>query len=142
MRIILHVLTLTALLATAPNRSFALESFSPVTCKEAKALGMTFRAQKAGGPNAVRVEVTFEAKGKLEGVKKVTLRMYDGEKLLVFTTLSNEAEAAGRFKASFMIDRDLLDKSKLWISSSLGGASVGGAYVLNVSDIDEVKGLR
>ena len=68
--------------------------------------------------------------------------MYEGEKLLVYTTLSNQAEAAGQFKVSLMVDRDLLDKSKLWISSSLGGASVGGAYVLKLSDIDEVKELR
>ena len=40
-------------LALTPKRSLALESFSPVTCKEAKALGVTFRAQKAGGPNAI-----------------------------------------------------------------------------------------
>jgi hypothetical protein len=129
-------------LALTPKRSLALECFSPVTCKEAKALGMTFRAQKAGGPNAVWVEVKFELKGKLEGVKRVTLRLDEGEKLLVFTTLGNEAGAAGQFKANLMIDRDLLEKAKLWVSSSLGGASVGGAYVLKVSDIDEVKELR
>jgi hypothetical protein len=128
-------------LALTPKRSLALESFSPVTCKEAKALGVTFRAQKAG-PNAVWVEMTFEKKGKLEDIRRVTLRAYDGEKLILFTTLSNESEAAGRFKASFQMDRDLLGKSKVWVSSSLGGASVGGAYVITVSDIDEVKELR
>ena len=131
-----------AALALTPRRSPALESFSPVTCKEAKALGMAFRAQKAGGANAVWIEVAFEKKGKLKDVKRVTLRAYDGEKLVLFTTLGNEAEAAGRFKASFQMDRDLLGKSKLWVSSSLGGASVGGAYVITVSDVDEVKKLR
>ena len=58
--------------------AWLLERFAPVTYKEAKALGLKFRAQKAGGPNAVWVEVTFDAKGKLEGVKRVTLACMKG----------------------------------------------------------------
>lgn len=124
------------------NRSYAMESIAPVTYEEAKALGLTFRAQNAGGPNSVWLEVAFDLKGKLKDIKRVTLRSYDGDKLLVFTTLNNEADKAGQFKASFMLDRELLAKSKLGISSSLGGASVGGTYLAKLSDIAEIKELR
>jgi hypothetical protein len=119
-----------------------MESIAPVTYEEAKSLGLTFRAQIAGGPNSIWLEVAFDLKGQLDDIKKVTLRCYDGDNLLVFTTLSNEADQPGQFKASFMMDLELLDKSELGISSSLGGESVGGTYLAKVSDIAEVKALR
>ena len=112
----------------------------PIIAKDAKELGLRFRARKSGGPNAVWVELTFEAKGKLTGFTHVDLHMYDGEKLLLTTILNNRSEDASRFQVDFHADRDLLGKATLRVMKFVGEGSDG--YVLKVSDIDEVKELR
>ncbi len=133
------ILTLAALILTT-TEGHALECLYELGDKEAKEAGMKFRVVKAGGPDAVFVEVTFEAKEKLENTKGVVLSIYDGEKLLVTNTLTNESDKADHFKVNFCINRDLLKKTTLELKQLVGANRVCGR--IKLSDMQEVKDLK
>ena len=130
----------TAALALTPNRSVALDFITDINAKDAKELGLTFRSRASGGPNAVWVELTFKAAGKLAGFTHVDLHMYEGEKLLLTTILSNRSELPDHFQVSFHADRDNIDKITLRVMKDVGEGGVG--YVLRVKDVVDVKQLR
>lgn len=123
----------------AQTHAFALESLYELGNKEAKDAGMKFRVVKAGGPDAVFVEVTFEAKEKLANTKSVILSIYDGEKLLVTNTLANESDKADHFKVSFCINRDMLKKATLDLKQLVGANRVCGR--IKLTEIQEIKDL-
>jgi hypothetical protein len=130
---------MTASFALDPSRSVALDSITPINANDAKELGLKFRARAAGGPNAVWVELTFEAAGKLAGFTHVDLHMYDGEKLLLTTILSNRRAGSGHFEVSFFADRGNVDKITLSVMKEVGEGSEG--YVLRVKDVIDLKRL-
>ena len=69
---------LTLLIAVAPNRCFGMMDIEEVTPQRAKELGLEIRTI-AAGPDAVRVELEFEAKGDLKDFVRVDLQMTEGE---------------------------------------------------------------
>jgi hypothetical protein len=65
-------------LAATSSLCSALESIEFVTPARAKELGLEVRAH-AAGPQAVRIELEFEAKGELQNYSRVAFEMYDGD---------------------------------------------------------------
>jgi uncharacterized protein (TIGR03067 family) len=139
MRTIISIAVLTFLLVTAPGVCFAEDVIDIVSKERAKELGMEIRA-KAAGPDAVRVELEFELKGKLKRFSHVDLEMRDGEKLLVSSTLQEERSRPGRVVVRFAADRSNLDKLTLQVlvQENLGRA----VYVIRVKEFVDLEKVR
>ena len=112
MKPILKFSVLTSLIVAAPSLCFAMESIGFVSKGRAKELGMEIRSRSAG-PDAVRVELEFETRGKLKNYSRVALEMRDRGRLLLSATLREEQPKPGRIVVGFVADRRNLDKLTL-----------------------------
>ena len=140
MKTVFNIFVLAVLLVVAPNRSYALESIEIVTKERAKALGLEIRTN-AAGPDAVRVVLEFETKGELKDYHRVALELYDGEKLLVTSTLKEDESKEGRVVVAFAADRAKLDLFTLKVVTQRGPRDRTG-HVIQVKNFVELDKLR
>ena len=130
---------LTCLLVLAPSVCFAMMSIEIVSKDRAKELGLEVRAN-AAGPDAVRVELEFEAKA-LPGYSRVDLEIRDGGKLLSSSTLREDTAKQGRVVVSFAADRTKLSQITLRIVTGVGTRSMVG-HDIPVKEFVDLDKLR
>jgi len=133
MKPLLYLSALAVLLIFAPGPCFALWGIAEVSRERAKELGIEVRAQPAG-PNDVRVEMAFKAKGELKGFSRVDLRVGEGDKEVVAPLREERCEE--RVVVRFSADRSRLDKTNLWIM--VPGELGGTVYAVRVKDFVEL----
>jgi len=109
MKTTFNVAVFAVLLAAAPSVCLAMMEIEEVSKDRAKALGVEVRAN-AAGPDAIRVELEFDAKGELKDYSRVDLEIHDGGKLLSSSTLQEEKAKTGHVVVSFAADRSKLDE--------------------------------
>ena len=97
------------LLAVAPQVCRAMMEIEEVSKDRAQALGVEVRVT-AAGPDAIRVEVEFDAKVELKGYSRADLEIHEGGKLLSSSTLREEESHQGHVVVSFAADRSKLDE--------------------------------
>ncbi|MGV3755561.1 MAG: hypothetical protein ACO1QS_09280 [Verrucomicrobiota bacterium] len=124
----------------ASVRCFALMELEDVSKERAKALGLEIRV-KAAGPDVVRIELEFAAKGELKGFSRVDLDIRDGEKLLVSSTLQEERPGSGRVAVGFAADRTQLEKITLRIVTRSSERSMVG-HDIRVKNFIEAEKIR
>jgi len=127
-------------LAANANLGFALEAIEIVTPARAKELGLEIRAN-AAGPDAVRVELEFEAKGELQNYSRVALEIDEGGKLFSTSTLREEPGKPGRIIVGFAADRAALNKFTLKVVTQSSPRSRVG-HVLNIHEFVDLAKLR
>jgi hypothetical protein len=127
------------LVATTPNRSYALELIEIVTKERAKTLGLEIRSS-AAGPDAIRVELEFEIKGDLKSYHRVALEMHEGDKLLASSTLKEEESKKGHVIVSFAADRAKLGQFRLKVVTLNDDGRNG--HVIKVKDFVDLEKLR
>ena len=98
----------------APSPCFAEFLLVSVSKERAKELGMEVRSQPAG-PNLVRVELEFNAEGKLKNFSVVNLRLGEGDNPPLTAPLRQGRAKPGRIAVSFTADRAHLDNITLWV---------------------------
>ncbi|HSU66487.1 MAG TPA: hypothetical protein VLJ39_06430, partial [Tepidisphaeraceae bacterium] len=125
------------LVLLAPSRCFAMMDIEQVTQERAHALGMEIRAH-AAGPDLVRVELEFEAKGELKSYSRVDLESHDGGKLLLFASLREEPGKPGHILVSFAADRSTLDRFTLRVVTGAGTFDMSG-YDIRVKDFVKLE---
>ena len=131
---------LTCLLVLTPSVCFAMMEIEIVSKDRAKELGLEVRAN-AAGPDAVRVEVEFEAKGALEKYSRADLEIRDGGRLLSSSTLREEKSKPGRVVVSFAADRTMLNKITVRVVTEHGPRTRTG-HDIRVGqhvDLDKVR---
>ena len=126
-------------LVATTNFCVALESIEFVTPERAKALGLEIRAN-AAGPQAVRVELEFEAKGELQNYARVALEMHEGDKLISTSTLKEEPKP-GRILVSFAADGASLNKITLKVVTQDSPRTRIGR-VLRIHELVDLSKLR
>jgi hypothetical protein len=129
---------LMAMLFIVPSPCRAFEEIEIVTKERAKALGLEIRSN-AAGPDAVRVELEFAVNGELKNYNRVALEMYDGDKLLLSSTLKEEESKPGHVVVSFAASRAKLDKISLKVVT-FDGTRVG--HVISVKDFVDLGKLK
>jgi hypothetical protein len=126
------------LLFAIPNLCCAFESIDIVTKERAKELGLVIKWNPAG-PDAVRVVLEFENKGEWKGYSRVELSMYQGDRLLMSSTLREEEAKPGHVVVSFAADRKKLNQIQLKVVTE-DGERVG--YVISVKDFVDLEKTR
>ena len=104
MKAIFNIAIFAVLLAVAPQVCHAMMEIEEVPKDRAQALGVEVRVN-AAGPDAIRVEIEFDAKGELKGYSRVDLEIDEGGKLLAASTLREEQSQKGHVVVSFAADR-------------------------------------
>jgi len=127
-------------LAATSNICSALEDIEIVTKERAKELGLDIRAI-AAGPQAVRIELEFEAKGELQNYSRVALEMNEGDKLITSSTLKEEPAKPGRIFVGFAADRASLNKFELKVVTQESPRSRSG-HVLRVHEFVDLTKVR
>ncbi len=94
----------------------------------------------AAGPDAVRVEVEFAAKGELKHFEMAELEMREGEKFLMRSTVREEKMPSGRVIVSFTADRAYLEKLTLRMVTQDGLHIV--YHDLRVKEFVDLKKIR
>ena len=139
-RAIQRLSIVTLLLVVAPSLCCALEFIENVTPERAKALGLEIRSN-AAGPDAVRIELHFEAKGELKDYTRVALEMQDGDRLILTSTLQEEKSTPGRVVVSFAADRTKLDKITLKVVTQQSPRGRVG-HVLQMKEFVDLEKVR
>ena len=137
---LVRFLTAVLILAATSSVCSALEEIEIVTKERAKELGLEIRAG-AAGPQAVRIELEFEAKGELQNYTRVALEMRDGERLITSSTLKEEPAKAGRMVVGFAADRASLGKIELKIVTQESPRSRSG-HILRMHEFVDLTKLR
>ena len=130
---------LTCLLVLTPGVCLAMMVIESVSKARAKELGLEIRA-RAAGPDAVRVELEFEAKA-LPGYSRVDLEIHDCGKLLSSSSLREDAAKPGRVIVSFAADRTKLDQMTLRIVTGVGTLRMTG-HDIPVKEFVDLDKLR
>jgi hypothetical protein len=134
------LLTLSALLVVAVQGvAFALMSLDIVTVDRAKELGLQISAN-AAGPKAVRIELEFQAKDKLEGFERVDLIVEEGT-LRLHSTLQDESPSPETVKVGFAVDRENLKSLKLRVVCRHGERTLVG-HDISVKDFVDLGAIK
>jgi len=128
------------LLLAIPRCSFALEDLDVVTKERAKELGLVIQWNPAGS-DVVRVVLEFEPKGELKNYKRVELAMYEGDRLLMSSSLREEEAKPGYVVVSFAADRKKLDQIEMKIVVQYGPRSRTG-HVLPLKEFVNLEKAR
>jgi hypothetical protein len=126
---------LTLLFATPALAMMSIEEVSPARAKE---LGVEVKTV-AAGPEAARIEVSFEPKGELKSFLRVDLEMHEAGKLLIASTLQEEKSKPGKVTVGFAVDRASVDKVLVRIVS--GRERDMSGHDLHLKDFIDVKKL-
>jgi hypothetical protein len=113
-----------------------MEEYEIVTKERAKALGLSLTSQ-ADGPDSVRVGLEFEKQGELKEYKRIELKQYNGDKLLLSVTLKEGESKQGRVIVGFESTRSNLATLSLEIVAKDRGTQV--RYVLPMKDFVAIE---
>lgn len=115
MRTLLSRSLLPVLLLAASSQCFALREIKTLTKKSAAEAGIELRAQPAG-PEAVRLELSFNAEGELAEFTHVELSMRKGENAFVLAAPLRATRAdSGSTLVTLTISRAYLEWAALLI---------------------------
>ncbi len=139
MKTIFNISVLAVLLVVAASPCFAEMLIQDVSKARAKALDMEIRST-ANGPDAVWVELEFEAKGELKSFDRANLEIRDVGKFVLSSSLKEGRSKPGHVVVSFTADRAHLDQITMVV---VVGAPEGyTGYKLRVKDFVDLEKVK
>lgn len=133
-------LALTLLLFAASTQSFAMISVGDISPREAKALGVSLRAER-NGEAGVRVWLEFKAAGELAKSTSIQLKIGDGAERMMSAPLQVSSPTSGSMAVNFSAYPAYLSKSALMIVVYNGPKGDVG-YRFKVTDFIEMEKIR